>query len=258
MNIAAKVNPYQAHITETYFYLRLGMAVAALLFPLILWWGGRLAMQIPIQASMSAYYHTEMRDAFVGVLFAIGFALLLYKGFSRREDWALNIAGTLAAGIAVFPMDPAKVLPCLRACDAICLAESALFDRTLDALIASKLHGVCAVAFFVAIAFVCGICSRDTLHLIPDLKVRRAFRWGYRVLGLAMIGLPAAVVVLTRLDPASARACGDLTVFRVEFAGIWVFAIFWVMKTVEIRRYGADVQYPDRRSIPPVLAQQAV
>jgi len=52
---------------------------------------------------MSAYYHTAMREVFVGILFAVGAYLYLYKGFSAVENIALNLAGTFAICIPLFP-----------------------------------------------------------------------------------------------------------------------------------------------------------
>jgi hypothetical protein len=59
---------------------------------------------------MSAYYHAidslypdqgipgqgSMRNEFVGILFAVGALLFAYQGYSRLEDYALNLAGVLA------------------------------------------------------------------------------------------------------------------------------------------------------------------
>lgn len=231
--------------------MRGGMGALAFAFPLVLWLAGRWGLGIPTQTSLSAYYHSDMRDLFVGVLCAIGFTLFLYKGFSRSEDWALNLAGLLAAGIASLPMSPTGPLRCRMVCsDDTCLASSALFDRTFDALIASHLHGYCAVAFFIAIAYVCGFCAKRTLHLIPDQAVRRRYLWLYQALGVAMIALPAGVALLTKLSPASANDCTDFTIIRVEAAGVWVFATYWFVKTYEAKKYGADKVYPDRHAIP--------
>src|SRR5687768_1056650 len=83
------------HMFNTYFVLRKGMACTAIVFPLLLWWVGAWA-DIDLQGSMSAYYHTSMRNWFVGLLFAVGGMLYLYKGFSMRENVALNLAGLFA------------------------------------------------------------------------------------------------------------------------------------------------------------------
>jgi hypothetical protein len=49
-----KSGELQDHVFATYVSLRFGMAVIAIVFPLLLWFGG--AMQgIPLQDSMSAW-----------------------------------------------------------------------------------------------------------------------------------------------------------------------------------------------------------
>src|SRR5262245_56068446 len=109
-------------IAGTYFALRIGLGVIAFLFPVLLWLGGQFLAHISLQGSMSDYYHAAMqslaspppgqeaalspagqgamRDLFVGILFAAGIILLLYQGVSKPEDYALNLAGVLAFGIA--------------------------------------------------------------------------------------------------------------------------------------------------------------
>ncbi len=70
-------------IESTYRVLRIGLGVIALLLPPTLYLFGPK----PLLGSMSAYYYTDqMRDVFVGVLFATGATLGLYKGFSGAED----------------------------------------------------------------------------------------------------------------------------------------------------------------------------
>jgi len=58
------------------------------------------------QNSISAFYgayNYAMRDWFVGILWAVGSFLVLYRGFSVAEDWALNIAGLSAILLAINP-----------------------------------------------------------------------------------------------------------------------------------------------------------
>src|SRR5215207_516937 len=97
------------HIYSTYLAQRYGMAVIAFAFPLLLYVAGKLN-GLPLQGSMSAYYWASnggdppVRVWFVGGLFAVGSFLMLYKGYTRREDWALNLAALFAIGVALFPM----------------------------------------------------------------------------------------------------------------------------------------------------------
>ena len=243
-----------SNVSDTYFYLRLVLGVAAVLLPLVLWLGGKWALGIPPMTSISAYYHTEQRDVLVGVLFAVGFTLFIYKGFSFAEDWLVNAAGLLIVGVAYFPMKAEAVLKCFRPCEGPCLTYSSVLDRTSDALIGSGLHGLCAVLFFVAIGLVCGFCSHRTLHLIQDPTIRKTYLWTYRTLGIAMVALPVSVAFLIRMSSVAGSDCQDRTVFWIEATGVWVFAAFWLLKTFEGYKYGADRTYPDRRAIPPERA----
>lgn len=56
--------------------------------------------------SLSGYYYSHMRDAFVGGMWAAGVFLVFYRGSDRLETWATNVAGLSAIGIALFPTTP--------------------------------------------------------------------------------------------------------------------------------------------------------
>ena len=197
----------EQHILATYFTLRIGVAIIAVVFPFILWIGGHLLAGLPLLESMSAYYYPgpdgrSMRDWFVGILFAVGVCLYLYKGYSTVENVVLNCAGTLAVGIAIFPS-----------------------GQDHDTF---SLHGIFAVSFFLCIAFVCVRCAGDTLSQIPDEAVRRRFRHLYKVLGMVMIASPAMAFGLSLLLQHK-----SLT-FYIEAAGIFAFAAYWLTKSREI------------------------
>jgi hypothetical protein len=46
-------------IAATYKMLRLGLAVMAFAFPLLLWIGGHFLADLPLAGSMGAYYHAS-------------------------------------------------------------------------------------------------------------------------------------------------------------------------------------------------------
>jgi len=235
-------------IRSTYFALRVGAAAIGFAFPLLLWGGGKVA-GITLRDSMSAYYWatpvqpcpcgenpdrscvtrgTEvalpltpsmkeksllpgtMRNWFVGVLFAIGTLLYVNQGHSRKENVALNFAGLLALGIALFPMP---------------------WDCYHHSF---SLHGFFAVSFFFCIAFVSAICSRDTLALIKDPKVRTRYRKTYVGLSLAMIASPIAAYAFNFITSQHSY------VFWAELSGIYAFAAYWCVKTKEMS--GPDVK----------------
>ena len=215
---AARDERLYESISKSYLILRRGLALLAIAMPILLLLGVGLDN---VQPSISAYYHFRagseaaygsgtMRDFFVGILWAIGTFLYFYKGYSREEDRALDVAGLAALGVALFPMS-------WTASD----TAPAIFDR---------LHSASAIIFFLAIAYVCLFRSKDTLEILKEPH-RGRFKLGYRILGTLMIVLPAAVLAAHLLSPPGRSR---FPVLLIEIAGIYVFATFWLVKSREI------------------------
>jgi hypothetical protein len=208
---------FNRQITSTYRALRLGLAALALSYPLVLSVGAWLLVHLPLARSLSEYYHVfdparleygkgVMRDAFVGLLFAQAALLYAYKGYTKLEDWALNLAAVMAVGIAIFPMawpDP-------------------------DGGFSVSLHGGCAALFFVGIAYVCIFRAQDTLSLVADEKRRKRYRFIYRLQGLAMLLLPLVIMLIYSFSTRNNSA-----IFWIELSSIYTFASYWLVKSHE-------------------------
>lgn len=199
----------------TYFTLRTWLMVLAFALPLALWWGGELFHNLSLQGSISAYYHKgdgALRDVFVGSVIAIAALLIVYKGFSGFENWALNIGGVALVIVALVPdnrsTDIADALPWL--------------------------HGGSAITFFICLAYVALVRSGDTLDLVPDEGLRDRFRRLYLIVGGLMIGSATLAGLIAWLSGFGA------VVFWVETAGVWSFAVYWYFKTLEMRTSHAD------------------
>jgi hypothetical protein len=100
----APVTPgHDAAAANTYNYLRLGMLVAV----------GALAYSIMAErqyngvhcflGSISGYYYTPVHPVFIGVMIAVGFALIAIKGRTALEDMSLSLAGMMAPIVALIP-----------------------------------------------------------------------------------------------------------------------------------------------------------
>ena len=210
----------QEHIFSTYLTLRYGIVAIGALLPLIVYFVGRFH-DIPLQDSISAYYWASdgqgapSRDWFVGCLFAVAAFLYLYKGFSPAENVALNLAAILAVGVAVFPME----WMCGTACGKY------------------SVHGFCAVSMFACLVYVVWFRSRDTLSLIPENASRARYRHVYMITGAVMLAAPVTAFVLNSL-------VGTRTsyVFFIEATGIWAFALYWWVKSSELKRSAATVK----------------
>lgn len=204
----------QKHITGTYTSLRWGVAIIGAALPVLLWIGGLVVLNQPLLDSMSAYYHSGMRNVFVGFLYAAGACLYLYKGFNDQENVALNCAGILALCIAMFPTGKGP--------------EARLIT----------VHGASAVLFFLAIAYVCLFRASDTLTLMQDPTQAAKYHRTYKRIGYGLIASPLIAFVLTEFFRG--RDGGNPYVFFVELAGVWIFAAYWVVKSLEMKQTGAE------------------
>ena len=218
----------QNHVLGTYFNLRIGITGLAILFPLFLLIVGRLA-HVPLQGSMSAYYWATattpdcalppapwpagtLRNEFVGILIAVSAFLYLYKGFSRSENVALNLAGIFGVVVALVPT---HWPPCEKSGPV-------------------TVHSTAAVLFFLCIAYVSVFRAKDTLSLIADANRRARYERLYKLLGAAMIVSPIAAVIVT--DIIMLAGTTSPKVFFIEMFGVWAFAAYWGVKSYELHQ----------------------
>jgi len=236
-----KENPLEQHILGTYLSLRYGLAVIAFSFPVILWIGGRYYADVGLQDSMSAYYYActggrSMRIWFAGILLVVGACLYLYKGYRQAEDIALNCAGVLAIGIALFPMDWTAKTSRITDESEVCACLQGI-PLTIDGTsVHAYLHGFCAISFFLCIAFVCLFCASDTLPLIKDKPKEDMYRRKYHAAGTAMIVSPITAFILTQM-----LGKYNWFIFVVEVLGIYAFAFYWLIKSREIKETNAEL-----------------
>lgn len=203
------------YIVETYFVLRVVIAVGALLLPvgLLLW--GSVDPSVSMQDSISAFYYTPARGLFVGVVVAIGVALMAYRGYTRGENLLLNGAGALAIVVALVPtVDPA--LPAQNA--------------------GNVLHAVAALAFFILAALSIVFYGHETVSDLPGRLLQQRYRAVYRALTVMVLVLPViAFLMAWAVEPS-------ITLFVVETAALFAFATFWLVKTYELARSHVDMK----------------
>ncbi len=97
---------YQTHM-HSYMALRKAVGLIGMLLPFVMMLGVSLIFREDIlQDSISHYYHTGMRDLFVGALCAVALFMFFYCGYNKTDARLGNIAGVLALGVAWFPVTP--------------------------------------------------------------------------------------------------------------------------------------------------------
>ena len=193
------------------------MAVIAFLLPIFLGLGGSVFFGVALRPSMSAYYHAgaHLRDVLVGVLFAIGVFLYLYKGEDWREDWLLNVAGVSALGIAYFAVTDG--------------GNCSAAGRGVT------VHGSFSVLFFLAITWVCVMAARRPPVEGQGRHLAR-HRLYYDICAFVMLAsvLLGVAYALMPLGDLKLALCQHSIVFWIEAFGVWAFSAFWLLRTLEL------------------------
>jgi hypothetical protein len=258
-----------SYAIKTWRYLRLAMVALALglLAPVLY----EHAQTHCFQHSISAYWYTPARSYFVGMLTGMSVCLVCLRGSDPAEDILLNYAGMFAAVVAFVPTPPEKCPACTQVASAH-LERAADIANNGTALFA--LAGVIvAIAlliwrreaptktalrwFSVALAIVLAalglfVFARDTFaagaHLtaaglmfaciiavvwvnaFASQPCRRVLNYRNAYLGIA---IAMATAVVATIAVAVFSGWSHLTIW-IEAVLITLFAIFWVLQTIEL------------------------
>lgn len=94
---------HEKSLITSYLTMRRTIGILGISLPIVLVLGGLLQDKPLVQASISAYYYTPMRDFFVGLLSSVALFLLSYKGYEKIDDIVSNLSGLCAIGMILFP-----------------------------------------------------------------------------------------------------------------------------------------------------------
>jgi hypothetical protein len=208
------------HIYSTYFHLRVGLCVIAFAFPILLWGIGWLN-SIGLQGSLSEYYFAFApensplrvfpgRVLFVGILFALGVALYLYKGLTTFENVMLNFAAVAALAAALLPMQPPKY--CENCGTPI-----------------PYLHTVAGLVVFGCLIAVAWDCANKSAVNSRTDRQKWWFPKIYRAIAVMMFFLPVTAVVM-----AAWFGINDTRLFIVETLILWSFGAYWGVRSIEL------------------------
>jgi hypothetical protein len=199
----------------SYTNLRRTIGILGLAFPIVLV-AGNFAFQegSPLQSSISAYYHSVMRDVFVGLLCILSVFFYTYKGYDRRDQLVSRAAGLSALGVAFFPTDVREY---------IC-ADSA-------SSVVGILHLSFAALFFLTLAYMSFFLftksGSNASMTLEKMKRNRV----YRICGLVMVTCIALLLVYFLVNdklPCSFRKLSP--VFWLETIALWAFGVSWLVK----------------------------
>lgn len=216
-------HPATTHpLVLSYLGIRRAIGLSGLLLPLLLGPVGWLVFGIDIQDNMSSYYHTVLRDVFVGTLCAIGIFLFCYRGHDWVENWTANIGCVTALGVALCPLD----------------VDS---DLLTPSSIPGYLHTLSGGGFFLTLAFYSLFhfpSSRpDKAEPEPHIQQRNLV---YRASGVIILAALLSMGTYLFLFPKAWRQASDdyNLLFWLEWIALWAFAAAWLIKG---RTVGSDI-----------------
>jgi len=144
------VSEARDEVVENFYRVRRMLGYLGLSLPVTLFLG---ALSFgPAAPSISDFFHTLMRDVFVGTIFAIGVFLLCYTGFrpDNRErvsdDRATTAAGISAIAVALIPN---------RGTVEFGGTTDTLAFKILGIPLSDALHHVAASTFMICMFFIC-------------------------------------------------------------------------------------------------------
>ena len=224
-------------INFDYRELRLMVGVIAFLLPVVV-----ILITFKVSPSISAYYHSNARDVFVGLMFVIGALLIAYKGHNKTEEWVSSFGGVTAVVTALFPTNcNNKLFP--SACSAdivptICGSCGTTFNVTIHTIGAFLTFSV--IVYFCLIAFLRRVVekidkdSKPTVSLVINHALKRGEKDYsqfikqirrlriYLVCGLLMALILLISVYVSFTDEAS------VILFWGESFALVLFGIAWM------------------------------
>jgi len=195
------MEPENNYSNQTYSYLALRKAVGwiGILIPFTMMLGMFLIFNgKAIQISISHYYYTGMRDVLVGAICAIALFMFFYRGYDKWDDWAGNLTGFFAIGVAWFPTAEAGPNNWIGLVHFICarlffltLAGISLFlftrkgsNPTRRKVTRNKIYLICGLVIII-----CLIAIQIYFNFIRDDKSKSSFVFWAETVALIAFGL---------------------------------------------------------------------
>ena len=216
--------------------------------PFIVWLGALLfPPNLRIQSSISAYYHTVMRDVFVGVLFIIGFFLLTYnprfydKSYGKGDQYLGILAGMAAIAAALFPTSRDNWQG---------ITPRAPYPEGAYGVI----HLIAAIVLFGSMIYFSNFLFTETT---PGKKIRRGSAKEKRnkiYRAMALIMLICVILIVIYFIVESSGIIPNLftqypPVFFLEWAAIWAFGITWSVKGEALERFNEGVERLEKEAL---------
>jgi hypothetical protein len=206
------------------------IGILGILLPILLWLGMIIVGEPKPLSSISHYYFTRVAVFYIGILFALGLFLILYRDSRQIDFWISAIAGLLAITSLFFPTSNLKTIGCVISGEEYCTHPHAITILAVNKARVT-IHYITSASFLLLLAFLSGIYfTRTDKPLVKGNKKEKRNRI-YRICALIMIValLSAFLGDYLGLIPKNIYETYRLT-FVFETIAVWAFGFSWLTK----------------------------
>lgn len=217
----------------SYLHIRTVVGFLGILTPLILLVGDAFFLEgdLLVRGSLSAYYHTPMKDVFVAILSVTGFLLVTYmSGQGKTWDfWLSLVAGVAVLGVVFFPTHRPGLAPGDPRCGALPVPEGCSpVQQRLGEEVTAVVHHVFAAIFILSLAAIAFLFA----HRARQYDRNRVMALVQDVCGWLII---AAVIFVVVGELAGVTVAGLAPLYLGEVVAVWSFGVSWLLKGVNLR-----------------------
>jgi hypothetical protein len=224
-------NPAVLYV-QSYLLIRTVVGVLGIVLPLIFLIGEFFIRgSVHVRGSISAYYHTSMRDIFVAGLCVIGFLLATYmSGQTNTLDfWFSLAAGVAVLGVVFFPTLRPGLLEDTPKCGTTPMPEGcSTVQQLLGEDLVAGIHYTCAVVFILSLARIAFLFARrekEFEHNTTKSILQKLCGWAIILaVGWVVVGGFLGVVIW-ELTP----------LYLGEVIAVWAFGASWLLKGKDLR-----------------------
>jgi hypothetical protein len=223
-------------LTELWSRAVVGIIGIALPIAFILGEGLSLKGGVHVRGSLSAYYHTSMRDIFVAALCVTGFFLATYMaGRSNHDFWLSFVAGVAVLGVVFFPTMRPHLPPDAPRCGATPSPQGCSFtQQLLGERPVAWIHFALAVIFILSLAAMCFFVfakGEKERSEKPEMATAPRMATIVSACGWAILGAVAWVAIGGLLKVT----VWELTPLYVgELISVWAFGFAWLVKARDL------------------------
>lgn len=204
-------------LAVSYLFLRRAIGLIGALIPIVVPLGYSVSTgSWRLLSSVSSYYYTDMRNAFVGALCSVGVFLICYR-YRQWDDVIATLAGAFAIGVALCPTAPPN--------------PSALASTV------GVLHVVFAACFLVTMALMCWfLFTRSDAPAGRRTTAKNRRNLLYRVCAIVIVAFTALAGLASFAPQSFVDTVHPL--FWCEALATFAFGLAWWIKGQTLLRDG--------------------